>query len=208
MAVRDTAVFAIYSDRLNTEIAIETLRVAGFRSTDISALFPDEVRTKDFAQPKQVKVPLVAAFALTGAMVSELLVWLASAGTNPIPGAGVLASAIPQITTFAGLVAGGVLGYLFVSLAGTKRHDSDERYDSRVRRGDILISVHCDNSHWRAKAKEILKRTGGDDVASMTKVTTVSPSLRIVSGRGLDREALNGSRDQVRSKSHGESSVA
>jgi hypothetical protein len=208
MAVRDTAVFAIYSDRLNTEIAIETLRAAGFRSTDISALFPDEVRTKDFAQHKQVKVPQVAAFALTGAMVSELLVWLAGAGTSPIPGAGVLASVIPQITTFAGLVAGGALGYLIVSLAGTKRHDSEERYDSRVRRGDILISVHCDDSRWRAKAKEILKRTGGDDVASMSKVTAVPPRLRVVSGRGSNREDLNEFREPVRSKSHGESSVA
>src|SRR4026209_1311817 len=64
MAVRHTAGFGIYSDRPTTRIAIETLSAAGFRSTDISALFPDEVRTKDFAQRKQVKVPQVAAFAL------------------------------------------------------------------------------------------------------------------------------------------------
>jgi len=35
-----------------------------------------------------------------------------------------------------------------------------------VREGGILLSVHCDNSDWVSRAKEILKKTGAQDVAS------------------------------------------
>jgi hypothetical protein len=28
------------------------------------------------------------------------------------------------------------------------------------------MSVHCDDSEWTSKAKDILERTGGDDVSS------------------------------------------
>ena len=36
----------------------------------------------------------------------------------------------------------------------------------RIKSGGILVSVHCDNSDWTKKAKDILERTGADDVAS------------------------------------------
>jgi hypothetical protein len=30
----------------------------------------------------------------------------------------------------------------------------------------MLLSVHSDNSDWTSKAKDILKRTGADDISS------------------------------------------
>jgi hypothetical protein len=41
-----------------------------------------------------------------------------------------------------------------------------KRYEGRVRKGGILLSVHCDGSEWTKKAKEILERTGAQDVSS------------------------------------------
>jgi hypothetical protein len=41
-----------------------------------------------------------------------------------------------------------------------------KRYEGRLRKGGILLSVHSDNSDWTRKAKEILERTGAEDVAS------------------------------------------
>jgi hypothetical protein len=35
-----------------------------------------------------------------------------------------------------------------------------------VKHGGILLSVHCDNSDWVKRAKDILERTGGNSVAS------------------------------------------
>ena len=41
-----------------------------------------------------------------------------------------------------------------------------KRYEGRVKDGGILISVHCDSSEEVSRAKEILKSTGAEDVAS------------------------------------------
>jgi len=35
-----------------------------------------------------------------------------------------------------------------------------------VKEGGVLLSVHSDNSDWTRKAKDILERTGADDVSS------------------------------------------
>jgi hypothetical protein len=41
-----------------------------------------------------------------------------------------------------------------------------KRYAGRVKDGGILISVHSDSSEWTKRAKEILERTGAQDVSS------------------------------------------
>ena len=41
-----------------------------------------------------------------------------------------------------------------------------KRYEGRVKDGGILLSVHSDSSEWTKKAKEILERTGAQDIAS------------------------------------------
>jgi hypothetical protein len=41
-----------------------------------------------------------------------------------------------------------------------------KRYEGRIRRGGILLSVHCDDSDWTKRAKHILEQTGAEDVAS------------------------------------------
>jgi hypothetical protein len=41
-----------------------------------------------------------------------------------------------------------------------------KRYEGRVRKGGYLLSVHCDDSDWKSKAKEILRQTGAEDISS------------------------------------------
>jgi hypothetical protein len=49
MAGKNTAVFGIYPTYSAVERAVQALKDAGFRNTDISVLFPENVGTKDFA---------------------------------------------------------------------------------------------------------------------------------------------------------------
>jgi hypothetical protein len=46
-----------------------------------------------------------------------------------------------------------------------------KRYEGRIRKGGILLSVHCDNSEWASKAKNILENTGADDVSSTSEAS-------------------------------------
>jgi len=41
-----------------------------------------------------------------------------------------------------------------------------KRYEGRLQKGGILLSVHCDTSEEIKRAKDIVERTGGEDVTS------------------------------------------
>jgi hypothetical protein len=168
MAGKNTAVFGIYSTRELVEGAVDALREAGFRNTDISVLFPENVGTKDFAHEKATKAPEGAtAGAGTGAVVGGALGWLAGIGALAIPGVGPLVAAGPIMAALAGVGVGGTIGGITGMLIGMGIPEYEaKRYEGRIREGGILLSVHSDNSDWTRKAKDILERTGAQDIAS------------------------------------------
>jgi len=168
MSGKNTAVFGIYRDRQRAEEAVDALRSAGFRNSDVSALLPDNVGTKDFAHEKNTKAPEGATTGATsGAVLGGALGWLAGVGSLAIPGLRPFIAAGPILGTLAGAGAGGAVGGLIGALVGMGIPEYEaKRYEGRVREGGILLSVHCDNSDWVSRAKEILKKTGALDVAS------------------------------------------
>jgi hypothetical protein len=168
MAGKNTAVFGIYRDRLGVENAVDTLRQEEFRNTDISVLFPENAGTKDFAHEKNTKAPEGAtAGATSGAVIGGGLGWLAGIGALAIPGLGPLIAAGPIVALLAGAGAGGALGGLTGALIGLGIPEYEaKRYEGRVKQGGILLSVHCDDSKWTKRAKEILEHTGADDISS------------------------------------------
>ena len=96
MAGKNTAAFGIYSDQVNVERAVDALKVAGYRNTDISVLFPENQGTKDFAHEKHTKAPEGATTgAGSGALLGGTLGWLAGIGALAIPGLGPFIAAGP-----------------------------------------------------------------------------------------------------------------
>ena len=168
MAGKNTAAFGIYRDEAGVKKAVETLQRQGFRSTDISVLLPENLGNKDFGLEKATKAPEGAATgAGSGAVVGGVLGWLAGVGTIAIPGVGPFLAAGPIMAALAGVGVGGAAGGLAGALigAGIPEYEA-KRYEGRIRKGGILLSVHCDNSEWTSKAKDILERTGAEDVSS------------------------------------------
>jgi len=168
MAGKNTAVFGLYHSRVAVENAVDSLKIAGFRNTDISVLFPDNVGTKDFALEKSTKAPEGAtAGAGTGAVVGGALGWLAGIGALAIPGIGPFIAAGPIVAALAGVGVGGAVGGVAGALIGMGMPEYEaKRYEGRVKEGGILLSAHSDDSEWTKKAKEILKRTGASDISS------------------------------------------
>jgi hypothetical protein len=63
--------------------------------------------------------------------------------------------------------SGGVVGGIIGAITGLGIPEYEaKRYEGRIREGGILLSVHSDNSDWTKKAKEILERTGAQDISS------------------------------------------
>jgi hypothetical protein len=168
MVGKNTAVFGIFKTRMEVEMAVDQLREAGFRNTDISVLMPENVGTKEFAHEKHTKAPEGAtAGGGSGVVIGGALGWLAGIGALAIPGIGPLIAAGPIVAALAGAGVGGTVGGILGALVGMGIPEYEaKRYEGQVKEGGILLSVHCDSSKWAERAKNMLEEMGAHDVAS------------------------------------------
>lgn len=168
MAGKNTAAFGIFTSRSQAEACVDTLLGSGFRSQDVSVLAPDQESTRQLATEKNTKAPEGATTgATTGGAIGGTLGLLAGIGALAIPGLGPFIAAGPIMGALAGLGVGAATGGLIGALVGMGIPEYEaKRYEGRVKNGGILVSVHCDDSEWTSKAKEILERSGAEDVSS------------------------------------------
>jgi hypothetical protein len=110
--------------------------------------------------------------------------WLLGTGALAIPGLGPVIAAGPIVAGLAGVGAGSVIGEIAGALAGLGIPEYEaKRYAGRVKHGGILLSAHCDDREWAKTAKDILLRTGAEDVA----VTDEAPADFAKSDKPLPR---------------------
>jgi len=165
---KNTAVYGIFRTRGQAENAVDRMVAAGFRTEDISVLLPENVGTKDFATEKNTKAPEgTATGVVTGGVVGGTLGLLAGIGALAIPGLGPFIAAGPIMGALAGIGAGGAVGGLVGALVGMGIPEYEaKRYEGRIKEGGILMSIHCDNSDWKKKAKDLLEQAGAEDISS------------------------------------------
>ncbi len=168
MAGKNTAVFGIYDDRVHAEQGVDAFLENGYRNEDISVLLPENMGTKDFAHEKHTKAPEgTTTGAVTGGAIGGTLGLLAGIGALAIPGLGPFIAAGPIMGALAGIGTGGVVGGLIGALVGMGIPEYEaKRYEGLLKNGGILVSVHCDNSDWVKRAKEVMERTGAHDISS------------------------------------------
>jgi hypothetical protein len=198
MAGKNTAAFGIYPTRAAAESGVDQLTAAGFSNQDVSVLMADKQGARDFAAEKNTKAPEGATTgAVAGGAVGGTLGLLAGIGALAIPGVGPLIAAGPIMATLAGMGVGGSVGGLVGLLVGMGIPEYEaKRYEGRVKDGGILVSVHCDSSDEVSRAKEVLKKTGAEDVASSgekgvsthTMGSDRDKDLRRADERRVDRE--------------------
>lgn len=199
MAGKNTAVFGIYPSRTAVEEAVEHLRSAGFRNTDVSVLFPDNQGTKDFAHEKNTKAPEgTTTGVVSGGIAGGVLGWLTGIGALTIPGLGPLIAAGPILAALAGAGALGTLGGIIGAMVGLGIPEYEaKRYEGRIREGGVLLSVHCDSSDWVKRAKQTLEQTGAQDIGSVgekagdfANADKPMPRVRTAAGRSgaIDEE--------------------
>lgn len=168
MSGKNKAVFGIYPTTAAAESAVDRLTTGGFSQEDVSVLMSDVDATKEFAHQKATKAPEGTAVGVTtGGVVGATVGLLAGLGALAIPGVGPLIAAGPIMASLAGLGVGGALGGLVGALVGMGIPEYEaKRYEGRIKDGGVLLSVHCDTAQEVGKAKDILKETGADDIAS------------------------------------------
>jgi hypothetical protein len=168
MSEKNTAVFGIYPSYTTVEMGVEGLKAAGFSNRDISALLPESAGSRDFAHEKGTKAPEGATTgAGTGVVLGGAMGWLLGVGALAIPGLGPFIAAGPIMAALAGAGVGGAVGGITGALIGMGIPEYEaKRYEGRVKDGGILLSVHCDTSDEIKRAKQVLERTGAQDVSA------------------------------------------
>jgi hypothetical protein len=161
------AVFCLARTEAQAITIVNELKAAGFSHNDISVLFPDTSGTKDFAHDQQTKAPEGAATgAGTGGLLGGAFGWLVGIGALAIPGLGPFIAAGPIVAALSGAAAGAALGGITGALIGLGIPEYEaKRYEGRIKEGNILISVHTEDSTEVARAKAIFERAGAEDIA-------------------------------------------
>jgi hypothetical protein len=147
------------------------LKNAGFSQNDISVLFPDRTGTRDFAHEQNTKMPEgAAAGAGAGGALGAGLGWLVGIGSLAIPGLGPFIAAGPIMAALSGAAAGAALGGLTGALIGMGIPEIEaKRYEGKLRKGNILLSVHCETGEEVDSAKDICTANGAEDVTTSTE---------------------------------------
>jgi hypothetical protein len=163
----EKAVFCIAKTETQARNIVEELRTAGFSNNDISVLFPDKSGTKDFAHEQHTKAPEGAATgAGTGGVLGGVFGWLVGIGALAIPGLGPFIAAGPIMAALSGAAAGAAIGGISGALIGMGIPEYEaKRYEGKVKEGNILISVHTEDSTERSRAKDIFTRAGAEDIS-------------------------------------------
>lgn len=190
MGGKNKAVFGVYSNQLDAENAVNGLKLAGFRNTDVSILFQENEGTMDLVMTRSSKAPEgTAAGASSGAVVGGILGWLAGAGMLAIPGLGMFIAAGPLIAALSGIGVGSVFGGITGALVGlgTPEYEA-KRYEGRIRKGGTLLSVHCDDSDWVKTARTILQQTGAEDISATSEAKADFGASRRPHARVIERK--------------------
>ncbi|HUD46984.1 MAG TPA: hypothetical protein VMR33_09140 [Candidatus Baltobacteraceae bacterium] len=168
------SVFCIATSRDQAELIVTELKAAQFFNNDISVLFPDKCTTRDFAHEKNTKAPEGAvAGAGTGGVIGGALGWIAGIGALAVPGVGPFIAAGPIMAALSGAAVGAAVGGIGGALIGMGIPELEaKRYEGKIKQGNLLISVHTENSREIARAREIFTKAGAQDICATDEAPT------------------------------------
>ncbi|HEY3860945.1 MAG TPA: quinol:electron acceptor oxidoreductase subunit ActD [Verrucomicrobiae bacterium] len=165
------SVFCIAKTQDQAIAIVERLKAANFSNNDISVLLPDKSGSKDFAHEHHTKAPEGATTGgVAGGVIGGALGWLVGIGALAIPGVGPFIAAGPIMSALGGAAVGGAVGGLAGALVGMGIPEYEaKRYEAKVKDGNVLLSVHTEDSNEVKRAKEIFENAGAEDISSTSE---------------------------------------
>jgi len=95
---------------------------------------------------------------------------LAGIGALAIPGLGPFIAAGPIMAALSGSAVGGSLGLLLGALVGAGIPEYEaKKYETGLKQGHILLSVHTRTDEEKNRAMEIMKREGAKEISSSSE---------------------------------------
>lgn len=179
------SVFCLAKNDDHARRIVDHLQASGIRRDEISIVYPDrknlagsrpqEMETGDYATPKtakkvekNTKAPEGATTgALTGGILGGSLGLLAGIGALAIPGLGPVIAAGPIMAALSGSAVGGSLGLLIGALVGAGIPEYEaKKYETGLKAGNILISVHPSMERDVDKAIDAMKKENATEIST------------------------------------------
>ncbi len=171
------SIYALAATDIQANSIIIALGSIGFLVDDLSVLLRDGNPLGQGAHepPHQPSEPPPAAGGADGAapVIGGALGWITGISRLTIPGLGQFIAAGPIKALLNGTVLGQVDGDVAGALIGLGLPKAEaHRYEGRIRDGRILIIAHSDKSAWIAKATQVLREAGAEDIGSSHEEST------------------------------------
>jgi len=172
------SVFCIATSRAQADQIVDQLKAGNFSNNDISVLFADKNTSRDFAHEKNTKAPEGAvAGAGTGGVIGGALGWIAGIGALAIPGVGPFIAAGPIMAALSGVAIGAAIGGIAGGLIGLGIPEIEaKRYEGKIKKGNVLISVHTEDSEEINRAKDIFTKARAQDICTTGEASTPKDS--------------------------------
>lgn len=171
------AVICLANTRDHAESIITNLTNAGISTSNISVLLSDRSGNRDFAHERNTKAPEGATMgASAGGVAGGVLGLLAGIGALAIPGVGPFIAAGPIMAALSGAAVGAAIGGVTGALVGMGMPEYEaKQYEDKVKNGNVLISIHSNDSDEAERIKDIMEDAEAEDV-SITGEAGVSKS--------------------------------
>ncbi|PWT96157.1 MAG: hypothetical protein C5B53_10145 [Candidatus Melainabacteria bacterium] len=160
------AVICIVHTEEQADRIVEALRAAQFNADDVSMLLPNKNMSRDLGHETHSKGPEgVTTGVSVGAVLGGALGWLAGIGALAVPGLGPFIAAGPIMALLSGAAVGGSVGGVVGALVGLGLPEYEaKQYEGKLRDGNILLSVHTEDSQSAKRVEDIFKDNGATDI--------------------------------------------
>lgn len=166
------SVFGVVRSQEQAQRLVNDLLNNGFQRDGISVLVSDTegVVRKDVVEKHTKAAEGAASGGVTGGIIGGLIGLLAGIGSIAIPGLGMFVAAGPILGALSGSGVGGGIGLLLGSLIGLGVPEYEAKhYEERLKAGNALISVHCENDRDEKKAKELFEKAHAEDITCVAE---------------------------------------
>ena len=163
------SVFCIANTEGKAQSIVRRLQAQGFLDSEISVLLPNIGGTHDIGHVKTTKAPEgTATGAATGGVAGGILGLLAGIGSLAIPGVGPFIAAGPIMAALSGAAIGATTGGIVGGLIGLGIPEIEARqYETKLKQGNFLISVHVENGGQQTLAKEIFEGENAENITTV-----------------------------------------
>lgn len=162
----DTVITGLFNTPAEAAAAVQTMEARGIPENEMSIMAGENFKKEAFAVNSHSKLPEgVAIGAGAGGAVVALAAGLTAVGAVATGGAGLVVAG-PLVAALAGAGVGAATGSVIGGAIGAAIPEHEVKfYEDAVKKGSVLVGVHCEDSDHKDIAKQAFKDCDAEKIS-------------------------------------------